>query len=282
MEKLKLYDGVCFDSSKTMTYKYSTSFASAIRLLSPSLHAPIHGIYGFVRLADEVVDSFHHIPQERILAELKSETYKAIELGFSVNPIIHSFQQVINKFGIDLTLIEAFFVSMEADLHKSKYKTYDEYSDYIYGSAEVVGLMCLHVFCLGNKTMIEQLKLPARALGAAFQKINFLRDLKEDYHELNRTYFPGLHFDDFNEGAKSIILQDIEKDFKEGLIGIMQLPLTARFGVFVAYKYYFSLYKKIKKLPSKTIKEQRVRIPDYNKVIIIFESFFRFKLQMIY
>ena len=281
MNKLKLYNKVCFDSSKTMTNKYSTSFASAIRLLSPSLHTPIHSIYGLVRLADEVVDTFHHIPQENILAELKLDTYKAIDLKFSVNPILQSFQQVVNEYGIEHNLIEAFFKSMETDLHKSKYNDYNEYSEYIYGSAEVVGLMCLHVFCAGNKKMIEQLKQPARALGAAFQKINFLRDLKEDYQELNRTYFPGLNFDDFNDGAKTIILQDIEKDFKEGLKGIMQLPLTARFGVYVAYKYYYSLYNKIKRLPTKTIKEQRIRIPDYNKVMIIFESFFRFKLQMI-
>ena len=282
MNKLKLYNRVCSDSSKTMTNKYSTSFASAIRLLSPSLHKPVHGIYGLVRLADEVVDTFYHIPQENILAELKADTYKAIELQFSINPILHSFQQVVNEYAIEYTLIEAFFKSMETDLHKSKYKDYNEYADYIYGSAEVVGLMCLHVFCVGNKKMIEQLKQPARALGAAFQKINFLRDMKEDYHELNRIYFPGLKFDNFNDGAKTIILQDIEKDFIEGLKGIMLLPLTARFGVYVAYRYYFSLYKKIKRLPSKTIKEQRVRIPDYNKAIIIFESFFRFKLQMIY
>ncbi len=281
MDKIALYNHVCFTNSRILTERYSTSFASAIRLLKPSIHAPIHGIYGFVRLADEIVDSFQHINQQDQLEEFKVATYRAIEERFSINPILNAFQLVINEYHIEHHLIESFFKSMEMDLHKSTYQSYHEYSDYIYGSAEVVGLMCLNVFCKGDKVIVERLKQPARALGSAFQKINFLRDLNEDYHLLNRTYFPGIDFNNLNDESKAQIIQDIAKDFKEGLEGIVKLPLTSRLGVYVAYKYYYSLFNKIKRLPTKVIKNERVRIPDYNKLFIVFESFFRYKLHRI-
>ncbi len=281
MDKVALYNNVCFTNSRILTERYSTSFASAIRLLKPSIHAPIHGIYGFVRLADEIVDSFHHIDQQTVLSEFKVATYRSIQEGFSINPVLNAFQLVVNEYHIEHHLIEAFFKSMEMDLHKSTYQTYAEYSEYIYGSAEVVGLMCLNVFCKGDKKMIDSLKEPAKALGSAFQKINFLRDLSEDYHTLNRTYFPDINFEDLNDDNKAFIVNDIENDFKAGLEGIKHLPLTSRFGVYVAYKYYYSLFNKIKALPTRVIKYERVRIPDYNKLLIVFESFFRFKMHKI-
>ncbi len=281
MDKILLYNKVSFANSKTITQKYSTSFSSAIRLLKPSIHAPIYGIYGFVRLADEIVDTFHHIKQQKILEEFKAATYQSVEDGFSINPILNSFQQVINEYKIEHHLIESFFNSMEQDLHKTQYHTYAEYSGYIYGSAEAVGLMCLNVFCKGDKALIAKLTNSAKALGSAFQKINFLRDLNEDFHLLNRSYFPGIDLNDMNEESKNLIIEDIQKDFKAGLAGIEKLPLTSRLGVYVAYKYYYSLFKKIKKLPAKVIKNERVRVPDYNKLIIVFESFFRYKLHRI-
>ena len=281
MDKVLLFNNVSFANSKTITEKYSTSFASDIRLLKPSIHAPIYGIYGFVRLADEIVDSFQHVKQQAVLEEFKAATYQSIEDGFSINPILNSFQLVINEYRIEHHRIESFFNSMEQDLHKTQYHTYAEYSGYIYGSAEAVGLMCLNVFCKGDKALIAKLTTSAKALGSAFQKINFLRDLKEDFHLLNRSYFPGIDLNDMNEESKNIIIKDIQNDFEIGLEGIEKLPLTSRLGVYVAYKYYYSLFKKIKQLPAKVIKNERVRVPDYNKLIIVFESFFRYKLHRI-
>jgi len=208
MDKVLLFNNVSFANSKTITEKYSTSFASAIRLLKPSIHAPIYGIYGFVRLADEIVDSFQHVKQQAVLEEFKAATYQSIEDGFSINPILNSFQLVINEYRIEHHLIESFFNSMEQDLHKTEYYTYAEYSGYIYGSAEAVGLMCLNVFCKGDKALIAKLTTSAKALGSAFQKINFLRDLKEDFHLLNRSYFPGIDLNDMNEESKNIIIKD--------------------------------------------------------------------------
>ena len=282
MTNLQLYNKVCFENSKTITERYSTSFSSAIRLLHPSMHSAIHGIYGFVRLADEIVDTFHDADKETLLAEFKVETYKAIAQGISLNPVLHAFQMTVNKYNIEHHLIEAFFKSMEMDLHKTKYESAEEYNNYIYGSAEVVGLMCLNIFCNGDKEKYSHLESSAKALGAAFQKINFLRDVKDDFGQLNRTYFPNVNFDTLNDEAKEAIVADIEIDFKNGLKGIHQLPVGSRFGVYVAYKYYYSLFRKIKRMPTKVIKQERVRIPDFNKLVIIFESFFRYKLQMMY
>ncbi|GAB2829352.1 phytoene/squalene synthase family protein [Ferruginibacter profundus] len=247
---------------------YSTSFSSAIKLLHKDLRTPIYNIYGFVRFADEIVDTFHGYDKQQLLDEFKTETYNAIERGISLNPVLHSFQITVNEFKIEMSLIDAFFTSMECDLSKAKYDA-EGYAAYIYGSAEVVGLMCLYVFCEGNKNEYERLKPAAQALGAAFQKVNFLRDVKADYQELNRTYFPNMDFKNFTAAMKQQIELEIAEDFKHAYEGILQLPVKARFGVYVAYKYYLSLFKKIKKVQPAKILEQRIRIPNYSKAFIL-------------
>jgi phytoene/squalene synthetase len=247
---------------------YSTSFSSAIKLLHPNLRTPVFNVYGFVRFADEIVDTFHQHNKAMLLEEFKEETYLAIKRKISLNPILHSFQLTVNKYGIPHHLIDAFFKSMEMDLSKASYDA-DGYKAYIYGSAEVVGLMCLYVFCDGDEVMYEKLKPSAQLLGAAFQKVNFLRDVKADYEGLSRTYFPGVDFNNFTPSMKRQIEQEIERDFAGAYEGIVQLPIKARFGVYVAYKYYLSLFKKIKRTPPSNILEQRIRIPDYGKVLIV-------------
>lgn len=266
--------------SAEITKIYSTSFASAIRLLHKDLRAPICNIYGFVRFADEIVDTFHDFDKEGLLAEFKTETFTAISRGISLNPVLHSFQLTVNEFNIDHALINAFFNSMEMDLNR---KIYDEkgYQDYIYGSAEVVGLMCLQVFCEGKKEVFERLKDPARALGAAFQKVNFLRDIQADYNGLARIYFPCCDFSNFTDDDKRRIEQDIRDDFKAAYKGIIHLPLKARFGVYVAYKYYLSLFRKITKMNSSNILHQRVRIPDYHKLLIVLRAGVKNRLRLI-
>jgi phytoene/squalene synthetase len=232
------------------------------------MQKPIHNIYGFVRLADEIVDSFHQFNKEELLAEFKKETYAAIERGISLNPILNSFQSTVVEYHISSSLIDAFFKSMEMDLQKNSYND-NEYNEYIYGSAEVVGLMCLHVFCDKDKTAYEKLRPYARQLGAAFQKVNFLRDVKADYQQLSRTYFPKVDFKNFTPSMKKQIEDDIKKDFAISYEGILQLPVKARFGVYVAYKYYLSLFKKIQKTNAEKIMEQRVRIPNFSKIFIV-------------
>lgn len=265
---IKLFHEVSQDCSRITTEKYSTSFSSAIRLLNKDLRTPIFNIYGFVRFADEIVDSFHDYNKAALLAEFKTATYDAIERGISMNPILHSFQITVNQYKIDKELIDAFLYSMELDLNQRKYDRAG-YEQYIYGSAEVVGLMCLFVFCNGNKQMYELLKPYARSLGAAFQKVNFLRDLKADYEGLERVYFPGFDFRNFTERDKQAIEEDIQRDFNHAYEGILQLPMKSRFGVYVAYKYYLSLFKKIKKVRPQKIMEERIRIPDYGKIFIL-------------
>ncbi len=259
---------------------YSTSFSSAIKLLHKDLRTPIYNIYGFVRFADEIVDTFHGFDKQQLLEEFKTETYNAIDRGISLNPILHSFQMEVNEYRIDKTLIDAFFKSMEWDLSKAKYDVAD-YAAYIYGSAEVVGLMCLYVFCKGNKVMYEQLKPAAQSLGAAFQKVNFLRDIKADYQQLNRTYFPNADFKNFTPAMKQQIEIDIAEDFAKAYEGIVQLPVKARFGVYVAYKYYLSLFKKIKKIQPAKIMEQRIRIPDYSKAFILVKAGLRTQFNLL-
>jgi 15-cis-phytoene synthase len=254
--------------SKAATEKYSTSFSSAIRLLHADLRTPIYNIYGFVRFADEIVDTFHAYNKEELLIEFKRETYAAIDRGISLNPILHSFQRTVREFNISHDLIEAFFSSMEMDLSKTVYNS-NGYREYIYGSAEVVGLMCLYVFCEGDKNMYTKLKPSAQSLGAAFQKVNFLRDVKADYQQLNRSYFPEVDFTNFTPNMKKQIEDDITQDFINAYEGILALPVKARFGVYVAYKYYLSLFKKIKKTTPATILEQRIRIPNYGKAFIV-------------
>lgn len=254
--------------SRITTEEYSTSFSSAIRLLHADLRIPIYNIYGLVRFADEIVDTFHEHDKAALLQRFKDETYQAIREGISLNPILHSFQLTVNKYNISLDLVEAFFRSMEMDL---KRQDYDEqrYNEYIYGSAEVVGLMCLFVFCEGDRQQYEQLKPHAQSLGAAFQKVNFLRDVKADFNSLNRTYFPNVDFGNFTESCKARIEEDIAADFQHAYEGIMQLPWKARFGVYVAYKYYLSLFRKIRKTQPAQILETRIRIPNYHKALIL-------------
>lgn len=257
--------------SEITTHDYSTSFSSAIRLLHSDMRQPIYNIYGFVRFADEIVDTFHDYDKASLLAEFKMATYAAIERRISLNPILQSFQQTVNDYEIDHGLIEAFFQSMEMDLER---KTYDpaNFNEYIYGSAETVGLMCLYVFCEGKKDLYEKLQPSARALGAAFQKVNFLRDIKSDYHALSRMYFPGCDFNNFTEIDKKEIEADISNDFKQAYAGILKLPLKSRFGVYVAYKYYLLLFKKIRELKPARVLEARIRIPDYKKAIIVLRA----------
>jgi 15-cis-phytoene synthase len=266
--------------SKITTELYSTSFSSAIKLLHKSLRTPIYNIYGFVRFADEIVDTFHSHDKERLLAEFKAETYAAIERGISLNPILQSFQTTVNQYKIDTKLIDAFFKSMEFDLSKSNYDAAG-YNEYIYGSAEVVGLMCLYVFCEGDEQAYQQLKPSAQSLGAAFQKVNFLRDVKADYEQLSRTYFPNVDFNNFTTSMKIQIEQDIADDFAKAYQGILNLPSKARFGVYVAYKYYLSLFKKIRKTQPAQILETRIRIPDFYKAVILAKAGLRTQLNML-
>jgi 15-cis-phytoene synthase len=265
---MDLFHELSQNCSKATTEKYSTSFSSAIKLLHHDLRAPVYNIYGFVRFADEIVDTFHEYHKEQLLTEFQQETYTAIERGISLNPILHSFQMTVRDYNISHDLITAFFKSMEMDLSKTTYNS-DGYKEYIYGSAEVVGLMCLYVFCDGDATMYEKLKPSAQALGAAFQKVNFLRDVKADFEMLSRTYFPEVDFKNFTPSMKKQIEADIAKDFDDAYEGILQLPAKARFGVYVAYKYYLSLFKKIKRTAPANIMEQRIRIPNYGKAYIV-------------
>ena len=277
---IALFHELSQQCSKATTEKYSTSFSSAIRLLHSEMRVPIFNIYGFVRFADEIVDTFHAYDKEQLLAEFKEATYAAIARGISLNPILNSFQITVNKYKISPDLIEAFFNSMEMDLSNTTYNS-TCYKEYIYGSAEVVGLMCLYIFCEGNKTMYEKLKPGARSLGAAFQKVNFLRDVKADYHELNRTYFPGVDFNNFTSLMKHQIEEDIAKDFSDAYHAIVHLPVKARFGVYVAYKYYLSLFRKIRKTKPGNILDQRIRIPNYGKVYIVAKAGLRRQLNLL-
>jgi phytoene synthase len=276
---MNVFHEVCQVCSRNTTERYSTSFSSAIRLLHQDLRQPIYNIYGLVRFADEIVDTFHEFDKATLIKDFRKQTFEAIERGISINPILHSFQITVNQYDIDHELIHAFFNSMEMDLERTQYN-HKTYNDYIYGSAEVVGLMCLYVFLEGDKAQYEKLKPSARSLGAAFQKVNFLRDVKADYNQLDRTYFPGLDFSSFTERQKREIEEDIQKDFDDAYEGIIQLPAKARFGVYVAYKYYLSLFRKIKRLQPATIMHERVRIPDYHKVMILLRAGVRSQLNM--
>ena len=268
---ISIFHNVSEQCSRVTTEHYSTSFASAIRLLHKDLRKPICNIYGFVRFADEIVDTFHGHDKSTLLADFKKETYAAIQRGLSLNPILNSFQKTVNEYRIDPQLIEAFFHSMEMDLSRTSYNQ-EGYEEYIYGSAEVVGLMCLYVFCEGNKEWYDKLKMPARYLGAAFQKVNILRDIKADYNGLSRVYFPGCDFSNFSERDKRAIEEDIKNDFHHAYQGIIKLPMKARFGVYVAYKYYLSLFKKIIRARPSAILESRVRIPNHRKLLIVLRA----------
>lgn len=275
-----LFHSTSESCSRIVTKRYSTSFSSAIKMLHRDLRTPIFNIYGFVRFADEIVDTFHEHDKATLLEQFKKETYDAVQRGISLNPILNSFQRTVNEYNIDLKLVDAFFKSMEMDLDKKCYDC-EGYHEYIYGSAEVVGLMCLYVFCEGKKELYDTLEAPARSLGAAFQKVNFLRDIKADYNGLSRVYFPGCDFNNFTEEDKRRIEEDIQADFRNAYHGICKLPLKARFGVYVAYKYYLSLFKKIKKMKPARVLEQRIRIPNYYKAMIIFRAGVKNQLRLI-
>lgn len=277
---MQLFHQASQRSSQITTELYSTSFSSAIKLLHKDVRTPIYNIYGFVRFADEIVDTFHEFNKEQLLARFKIDTYAAIKEGISLNPILHSFQLTVNQYKIDLALVDAFFKSMEWDIHQKQYDS-QGYNEYIYGSAEVVGLMCLYVFCNGDKASYDVLMPYAKSLGAAFQKVNFLRDIKNDALALDRMYFPGCNFNNFTAKEKAAIEEDIQADFDHAYKGIIMLPMKVRFGVYVAYKYYLSLFKKIKQLNPETILETRVRIPNYGKAFIVAKAGLRSQLNIL-
>jgi 15-cis-phytoene synthase len=272
-----LFDTSSFHCSKLITKTYSTSFSHGIYFLGKHLRNPIYSIYGFVRIADEIVDSFHTYKKEELLSKFRRDTREAIEEKISLNPILNSFQHTVHQYNIAWELIDTFLKSMEMDLNQSKYNQ-ASYEKYILGSAEVVGLMCLRVFTNGNEHHYEQLKPLAMKLGAAFQKVNFLRDIKADYQQLGRSYFPNIDFNCFSESDKLTITKEISDDFSQGLQGIKGLPLNARLGVFLAYYYYSKLFKKIIATPSNEIINTRIRIADFNKVVLIAKALIRNKL----
>ena len=275
-----LYTKTSKECSKLITNRYSTSFSMGIRLFHKKFRMPIYGIYGFVRFADEIVDTFHDSDKRYLLDKFKKDTYEAIEQKISLNPVLHSFQEVVNKYNIDLELIEAFLKSMEMDLDNSTYNT-NLYEEYIYGSAEVVGLMCLKVFCPNDDKSYQLLKDDARSLGSAFQKINFLRDIKSDFDERGRVYFPNVDYINFTEQEKIEIEKDISIDFDNGLNGIRNLPSGAKFGVYLAYIYYVNLFNKIKSAPIEEVKVKRFRVRNRRKVYLLAKSAVKLRLNLI-
>lgn len=277
---IEIYDKTSLATSKRVALNYSTSFSLGIKMLSPEYRWAIFSVYGFVRVADEIVDTFHDYPKEKMLQDYKRQTYTAIEEGISTNPVLHSFQKACNKFNIGKELIDPFFNSMEADLKKSEYDE-NGYEEYIYGSAEVVGLMCLKVFCNGNSSFYEELKPFAQSLGSAFQKVNFLRDLGADYEKLGRVYFPNVKFKEFNEPVKRQLVEDIRKDFNKALVGIKKLPIGCRFGVFTAYIYYLKLLEKISRSDVSTVMDSRIRIADGLKLKLFLKSYIKYKIRLI-
>ncbi|CAG5086528.1 phytoene/squalene synthase family protein [Parvicella tangerina] len=276
----ELYDQISIKSSTIITKKYSTSFSLGIRFLHKRFHDPIYAIYGYVRVADEIVDTFHDFDKRRLLKEFRADTYKAIQDKISTNPVLNAYQWVVNKYKIPLELTDTFLDSMEMDLGDVEYDQ-DTYEKYILGSAEVVGLMCLKVFVDGDEKMYEELKPYAMKLGSAFQKINFLRDLKDDYKELGRTYFPGVDFEAFDDEVKAQLEEDIAEDFRQGYIGITKLPKESRFGVYVAYIYYARLLNKIQKTPASAIMNTRIRIPNRKKYALFFSSYLKHSFNLL-
>lgn len=277
---MDLYSETCFECSKIITRRYSTSFSLGIKAFDKRFRYPIYAIYGFVRYADEIVDTFHNQDKAALIADFRRQTFEAIQQRISMNPVLHSFQETVNKYGIENHLIDAFLVSMEMDLDKTSY-TDDSYQQYIYGSAEVVGLMCLRVFCEGNGTLYDSLLPQARSLGSAFQKINFLRDIHSDYEERGRTYFPKVDFTCFTDQNKEAILTDIKLDFDEAFKGIKNLPAGTRLGVYIAYVYYLQLFKKIKNTPATQIAQKRIRVSDTRKMVLFLQAVIQNKLNAI-
>ena len=278
----ELFDQVSFDTSKLVTKKYSTSFSLALKMLSPTIRSAIYNIYGFVRFADEIVDTFHDYKKEELLDDFEKEYYKALDNGISLNPILNSFQATVKRYNITDDLVKSFLKSMRADLSKTAYETQEEYNEYIYGSADVVGLMCLKVFVDGDDEKYNELKDAAMRLGSAFQKVNFLRDLKDDFELLNRSYFPNVDLTSLDTESKYLIIKEIEEDFDFAFNqGILKLPVEAKFGVYMAYRYYRRLLKKLNSVPSSEIIETRVRISDPMKINLLARSYVKYKLNMI-
>ena len=278
----ELFDSVSNDCSKLVTKKYSTSFSMAVKMLSPTIRTDIYNIYGFVRFADEIVDTFHDYNKGQLMEHFERDYYLSKEQGISLNPILNSFQQTVNKYQIPDEMVQAFLKSMKADLHKTEYQTKEEYDAYIYGSADVVGLMCLKVFVNGDNEKYEELKDAAMRLGSAFQKVNFLRDLKDDFEVLNRSYFPNIDLGKLDAASKQIIIDEIEADFDYAYIhGILKLPVEAKFGVYTAFRYYRRLLKKLKMVPSEQIMDSRVRISNPMKINLLARSYVKYKLNII-
>ena len=277
----KLFDQVSADCSKIVTQSYSTSFSLATKMLHSSIRPHIYNIYGFVRFADEIVDSFHQYPKKELLDRFEEDLDLCLTQRISLNPILNSFQETVHAFQIDRELIDAFMRSMRWDLDKKVYTTEADYKVYIYGSADVVGLMCLKVFVKGDQNKYDELKPTAMALGSAFQKVNFLRDLKDDFQELNRTYFPSVNFNQFDEKSKRAIINEIEQDFALALVGIFKLPMEAQFGVYTAYKYYTKLLKKLKNTAPNHIQNQRIRVPNYQKMGVFASSYLKYRFNLL-
>lgn len=276
---MDLYNETCFECSKIITNKYSTSFSKGIKTFAKKFQYPIYAVYGFVRYADEIVDTFHGFNKAQLIAEFRTLTFEAIKRKISLNPVLQSFQEVVNKYQIDLHLIDAFLGSMEMDLENTSYND-EGYNNYIYGSAEVIGLMCLKIFCEDDVDLYKKLVPKARSLGAAFQKINFLRDIKADFEERGRTYFPAIDFKKFNEQEKKLIETDIKKDFDDALEGILQLPEGSQLGVYIAYVYYLELFKKIKETPAEVIMQKRIRVSNSQKMFLYFQAYVQQKLKV--
>jgi phytoene synthase len=276
-----IFDIISFECSRNVTKTYSTSFSSAVKMLSPRIRQDIYNIYGFVRFADEIVDSFHDYDKEHLFTLFEKDLDQALTNGISLNPVLNSFQHTVNKYGINKELIDDFMRSMRLDLVKKEYSTVSEYNEYIYGSADVVGLMCLKVFTANDNARYNELKEPAMKLGSAFQKINFLRDLKADMEGLERNYFPLLNVMEMDDNSKHAIIAEIEDDLQQGYQGILQLPAEAKFGVYTAYVYYKVLLKKLKNTPPMEIKGKRIRVPDYQKVGLLAKCYFNYRLNFI-
>ena len=277
----QLFDIVSNDCSKNVTEKYSTSFSLATRMLDQSIRSDIYNIYGFVRFADEIVDTFHQYPKKELFDRFEENLNHSLKNKISLNPILNSFQMTVNKYNIDLDLIKAFMRSMRWDLYKKKYLNKKDYKTYIYGSADVVGLMCLKVFVKGDEKKYNNLRENAMSLGSAFQKVNFLRDLKNDHNILKRSYFPNVDLNTFDENSKEKIIKEIENDFKKGLVGIFKLPSEAKFAVYTAYKYYFKLLIKLKNTPSTRIKSSRIRVPNFEKFTVLAKSYVNYRLNLL-
>ena len=276
-----IFDNVSFDCSVKVTKAYSTSFSSAVKMLAPSIRQDIYNIYGFVRFADEIVDSFHDYDKEALFSQFENDLNLAIVQKISLNPILNSFQYTVNKYNIPMEMVNSFMKSMRLDLSKSVYSSVEEYNEYIYGSADVVGLMCLKVFVNGDDTKYEELKHSAMRLGSAFQKVNFLRDLKADFEDLSRTYFPNTDLSRLDEASKQQIIAEIQADFDAGFEGIQNLPLEAKFGVYTAYIYYKKLLSKLKKTPSLEIKNTRIRVPNYEKAGLLAKCYLNYRLNIL-